>query len=267
MKTKLILGSIVLILSTSQASWQDMAKDVLGNMSEEKNTTNTQKSTETLNETTVSKGLKEALKIGVDYAVKTLGAKDGYLNNSEVKIPLPQNIQSAATLAKQAGGEKIVNDLVVSMNNAATNAAPKTAAIFLNAIDKMGIEDAKQILNGEDNAATNYFKTNTLDELKKTISPIIKESMKTNQVATYYDTFNTFYKNNAKSYVENSSVMDYAKSFGVDSYLPSSSDETLDEYITNKALDGLFKLIEEKEQAIRKNPVEQTTNLLKQIFG
>lgn len=267
MKTTIIIGSTLLIFSTLSASWQDMAKDVIGGLSEKKVETTAVKTTSTLNESTISKGLKEALTVGVNYAVKNLGAKDGYLSNKDVKIPLPENLQKAQTIVEKVGGEKIVNDLIVSMNNAASTAAPKTADIFLSAINKMGIEDAQKILKGDDSAATNYFKSNTLEDLKKTITPIIKESIKTNQVAAYYDTFNNFYKNNAKSYVDNSSVMNYAKNFGVDSYLPGSSDENLDEYITNKAIDGLFKMIADKEKAIRENPVEQTTNLLKQIFG
>ena len=165
------------------------------------------------------------------------------------------------------GAEKYINDLELAINNAATQAAPKTADIFLKAIEKMSINDATKILNGQNNAATTYFKSNTLSDLKALISPIVKESISNNQVASYYQSFNSFYKSNLKAYVENNSVMSYAKSFGVDSYLPGNSDENLDEYITNKAIDGLFVMIEKEEKAIRENPVERTTSLLKQVFG
>ena len=103
--------------------------------------------------------------------------------------------------------------------------------------------------------------------MKKLIAPIIQETMKENQVATYYDTVNNLYKSNAKGLVDNSGVMGMAKSFGVDSYIPGSSDESLDEYITTKAIDGLFTMIGQKEEAIRANPIEQTTSILKQVFG
>lgn len=221
----------------------------------------------TMSNSTVSSGLKEALKVGVDYAVKNLGANNGYLNNSLVKIPLPENLQKAEGMIRGAGGDKIADDLINSMNSAATKAAPKTAEIFVDAIDKMTLEDAQKILNGNENAATDYFRANTTESLKKMITPIIQETMKENQVAAYYDTFNSYYKQYGKGMVESSGVMGLAKDFGVDSYLPSSSDQNLDEYVTNKAIDGLFKMIASKEAAIRSNPVEQTTSILKQVFG
>ena len=99
------------------------------------------------------------------------------------------------------------------------------------------------------------------------ISPIIQETMEKNQVASYYDTANNFYKNNAKDMVESSGVMDLAKNFGVDSYLPGSSDQSIDEYVTDKAISGLFTMIAQKEAEIRTDPVAQTTSLLKQVFG
>ncbi len=153
------------------------------------------------------------------------------------------------------------------MNTAATKAAPKTAHIFVEAIEKMSLTDAQKILNGNENAATEFFKNNTTDSLKKMITPIIQETMKQNQVAAYYDTFNNYYKQYGKGLVENSGVMNMAKNFGVDSYIPGSSDKNLDEYVTDKAIDGLFKMIAQKEGAIRSNPVEQTTSILKQVFG
>lgn len=242
-----------------------ITKSVMDNVA--KPTSETKTTNTNLSESTVNNGLKEALKVGVDYAVKNLGANNGYLNNSLVKIPLPENLQKAEVLIRKFGGDKVADDLILSMNNAATKAAPKTAQIFVDAIDKMTMEDAQKILNGNENAATEYFKTNTTDSLKKMITPIIQETMQQNQVAGYYDTFNSFYKQYGKSYVEDSGVMGLAKNFGVDSYIPSSSDENLDEYVTNKAIDGLFTMIAKKEAAIRSNPVEQTTSILKQVFG
>eukprot|EP00920_Eleutheroschizon_duboscqi_P032824 GHVT01079039.1.p1 GENE.GHVT01079039.1~~GHVT01079039.1.p1 ORF type:complete len:163 (-),score=15.10 GHVT01079039.1:267-755(-) len=161
----------------------------------------------------------------------------------------------------------MADDLINSMNTAATKAAPKTAEIFVQAIDKMSIEDAKKILGGTENAATDYFKANTTESLKKLITPLIQETMKQNQIATYYDTANSFYKTNLKDTVQNSSVMGLAKNFGVDPYIPGSSDENIDEFVTNKAIDGLFKMIAQKEAEIRTSPVAQTTSLLQKVFG
>ena len=274
------MGS-TLILSSSLTFAFDLgsiAKSVVDNVTKEQtstqattsekattNTTNT--STSNISDSTVTSGLKEALKTGVNYAVTQLGSSNGYLDNSAVKIPLPDNLAKAETLLRSLGGNQMADNLINSMNTAASKAAPKTAEVFVNAIDKMSVTDAQGILSGGNEAATNYFKANTSDSLKKLIAPIIQETMKENQVATYYDTVNNLYKSSAKGLVDNSGVMGMAKSFGVDSYIPGSSDESLDEYITTKAIDGLFTMIGQKEAAIRANPVEQTSSILKQVFG
>lgn len=223
-------------------------------------------SSSSLSNETIIKGLKEALNKGVTSAVTILGANNGYLNNAEVKIPLPSNLEKAKVLISKIGGESYIKDLEKAMNNAATQAAPKTAKIFSDSISKMSISDASNILNGADNSATTYFKTNTLESLKTLITPIIKETMAANNVASYYSSFNSFYKENIKSYVDSSSLTSYAKTLGVDSYIPGSSDESLDEYIVNKALDGLFLMIEKEEKRIRENPIERTTQILKDVF-
>ena len=279
MKKSIIAST--LILSTTFTFAFDLgsiAKSVVDNVTQEQTTTTTQKTTATvastqsntnsnISDSTVSNGLKEALKTGVNFAVTQLGTNNGYLNNTAVKIPLPDNLAKAETLLRSAGGDKMADDLINSMNTAASKAAPQTAEIFMNAIDKMSLADAQGILSGGNEAATNYFKANTTDSLKKLISPIVQETMKENNVASYYDTINNVYKSSAKGLVENSGIMSMAKNFGVDSYIPTSSDESLDSYITTKTIDGLFTMIGQKEAAIRANPVEQTTSILKQVFG
>ncbi|RXJ78135.1 hypothetical protein CRV03_03975 [Arcobacter sp. F155] len=267
MNKKIILSSLVLCSTLSFAfDLNSFTKEIVNDITKTE-TKQDQTVSSSLSQDTVSKGLKEALKVGVNYATKTLGAQNGYLNNADVKIPLPENLQKAEALIRSAGGDKIADDLIKSMNNAATNAAPETAKIFVDAIEKMNLEDAKKILAGNEHSATNYFKENTNEALKKLIKPIVNKTMQENSVSKYYDTFNTYYKQYGKEYVENSSVMNLAKNFGVDEYIPSSSDESLDDYVTNKAIDGLFKMISEKEASIRENPVEQTTSILKKVFG
>jgi hypothetical protein len=279
MKKSIIVSTLILSSSLTFAfDLGSIAKSVVDNVTKEQtstqattsekattNTTNT--STSNISDSTVTSGLKEALKTGVNYAVTQLGSSNGYLDNSAVKIPLPDNLAKAETLLRSVGGNQMADNLINSMNTAASKAAPKTAEVFVNAIDKMSVTDAQAILSGGNKAATNYFKANTSDSLKKLIAPIIQETMKENQVATYYDTVNNLYKSSAKGLVDNSGVMGMAKSFGVDSYIPGSSDESLDEYITTKAIDGLFTMIGQKEAAIRANPVEQTSSILKQVFG
>lgn len=264
---KKITLSLVLACSFSFSfDFNSLANNVL--KSTTKPTTNTQtKKASGLSDSTVTSGLKEALNVGVNYAIQELSKENGYLDNSLVKIPLPDNLITTEKLIRKVGGDKIADDLIISMNNAAAKSAPKTATIFMNAIDKMSMNDVQTILIGNDNAATEYFQKNTTTSLKSMIKPIIQESMQENKVASYYDTFNNYYKDNAKKFVDESQVMGYAKSFGVDSYLPGSSDESLDDYVTQKAIDGLFKMIASKEAEIRKDPVAQTTSLLKQVFG
>ncbi len=225
------------------------------------------KTTSNLSDSTVSNGLKEALKIGVDFGVKTLSKKDGYLNNADVKIPLPDKLAQAESLIRKVGGDKVADDLIQSMNDAATEAAPKTTSIFMKAIEKMNMQDAKTILAGDEHAATEYFQKNTTSSLQEMIKPIVVKSMQQNSVAKYYDKFNGLYTSNIKGVVENNSLMGMAKSFGADEYLPSEKDAKLDDYVTSKAIEGLFKMIATKEAQIRKDPVAQTTSLLKTVFG
>ncbi|MFK5937427.1 MAG: DUF4197 domain-containing protein [Sulfurimonas sp.] len=271
MKTLSIVTSM-LLASTVAFSFDfgALANDALNSATQTTKPTNTStktSSSSSLSESTVTSGLKEALKVGVDFGVKTLSKKDGYLNNASVKIPLPDKLAKVESMIRKVGGDKLADDLIHSMNTAATEAAPKTAAIFVDAVDKMSMQDAKQILAGGDDAATQYFQKNTTSSLQAMIKPIIQKSMKENDVAKYYDSFNEFYTSNVKGLVENNSMMSMAKSFGADEYLPSQQDAKLDDFVTQKAIDGLFKMIANKESEIRKDPVAQTTSLLKKVFG
>lgn len=269
-KTSTIMA---LLLSSNMALALDFSSltkglfDTKNTPSEKAPTATASSSTSNLSNSVVTDGLKQALKIGVDYGVKELGKKDGYLSNSKVKIPLPENFAKTEKLIRSVGGDKVADDLINSMNAAATEAAPKTATIFVDAIDKMSMDDAKNILAGGDEAATKYFEKHTSTSLTEMIKPIVQKSMADNNVAKYYDTVNDFYKNNLKETVQSSSVMGMAKSFGVNEYLPSESEDALDDFVTKKAISGLFAMIASKESEIRKDPVAQTTSLLKRVFG
>ena len=275
MKKSILLSTLLLTTTLTFAlDLGGMAKGVVDNVSKDNNITgqltNLSSNTSTksnLDNSTVSSGLKEALKGGVNFAVKQLGSNNGYLNTASAKIPLPDNLAKGEALIRKAGGDKMADDLINSMNSAASKAAPQTAQIFMDAIDKMSLADAQKILSGGNDAATNYFKANTTDSLKKSINPIIQESMKDNQVASYYEPVNNIYKSTAGNLVGNSGITSMAKNFGVDSYIPGNSNESLDEFVTSKAIDGLFAMIAQKEAEIRTNPVAQTSSLLKQVFG
>jgi len=247
----------VAFISTTLFSFDfgSFAKEALANVSKSTNSSSKESS---LSSDTITAGLKEALNVGAKYAVKELGKKDGYLNNADVKIPLPKNIKKAEDIIRGFGGDKYVDDFVESMNSAATDAAPKTIDIFLNTIKTMTLRDAKNILSGDEDAATEYFRVNTTDSLTKMILPIVQKTMRANNVTLYYEKANSFYKSDIKS---------RAVEYGIGSFLPKKSEENLDEYVTKKAIDGLFKIIAVKEAEIRKDPLAQTTSLLKKVFG
>lgn len=260
---KIILISLLTSLSLAQASWQEMGKNVLNNLSTQ---TSSSTSKSNLSNTEMSDGLKLALQQGVNKAIQELSSNNGYLNNTLTKIELPSNLKAVETAVRKVGGNQYADELIVAMNQSASQAAPKATNIFLNAIQKMNIDDVSKIVQGNNTAATNYFKENTFSELKAALLPIIKQTMEQNQIASYYKTFQSYNKTNPTNLVDTSALSGMAKTLKMDSYLPNSEVE-LDDYITTKAIDGLFLLIEQEEQAIRKNPMQQSSSLLKKVFG
>ncbi len=195
--------------------------------------------------TTVS-GLKEALSIGTEKAVKAVSKTDGYFGNQMIKILLPERLQQAADILGRMGFQKQVDSLVLSMNRAAEAAAPKATALFVQAVKEMTFEDAMKILRGSDTAATEYFKGKTSGKLFQEFKPVVTANM--NKVGV------------AKAY---KNMMAPAES------LPFVSKESvdLDHYVTNKALDGLFLMVGEEEKKIRTDPAARVTTLLKTVFG
>ncbi len=258
-KTAILLSILGISLN---AGFMDIIKDNINSMQNHKIS-----NTKSMPNGEISTALKEVLSIGVKDAVSTLGKDGGFLNNPAFKIPLPKNLQKAAQIVRKAGGEKYVKELEEAINHAAEKAVPKTANIFLDAISSMSFQDAQKILNGGDNAATNYFKEKTQNKLIKAISTIVKESMKESSVASYYKSFNQYYSKYAKGFMQNSQIGSLAKSFGVDNYLPSSNESDLESYVTSKTIDRLFKAISQKERLIRENPAFRTTDILKKVFG
>ncbi len=264
--TKSLITLFIFSLTLQAGSFMDMVNEGVKNFTNGKNLSqNTQKNSISDNQTAL--GLKEALKFGVKEAIATLGKDGGFLNNPAFKIPLPKNLQKAETILRKAGAGKYADDLIVAINKAAEKAVPETANIFMDAISSMSFQDAQAILTGGDTAATEYFKKTTKDKLIKKITPIVKESMKENSVATYYKTFNEYYSKYAKGFVENSQVGALAKNFGLSEYLPGSDESDLESYVTNKTINSLFKTISQKEKLIRENPAFRTTDLLKKVFG
>ncbi len=263
--TALILG-IILILSTAQAN-AGLRSLVNGLVNKHTNVSSSFSNAPSSNVTYTEKrsALKQALEMGVKYAVSSLSKTNGFLDNPYVKIPVPNSLKTVAKVLKKTGQGKIVDNFVAEMNHAAEKATPKTINIFMKAIKQMSIKDATKILTGPDNAATEYFKKHTYSSLFKAIKPIVKESTSKTNVTKYYKTMINSYKKYKKPLNTLSSYKSMLSGKKSETKEEPSSD--LDTYITKKAIKGIFYMIAQEEKKIRQNPVARTTKLLQKVFG
>jgi hypothetical protein len=193
------------------------------------------------------RGLKEALAKGANQAVANLGKDGGFLKNLDVKIPMPPRLQSAEKTLRKLGQDKLADEFVATMNRAAEQAVPVAAGVFHGAITNMTVADAKAILTGPNDAATQYFRKNGEEQLRGKFLPIVKD-------ATEKVGLTAAYKN-------------LVKQAGPMSAFLGADAGDLDGYVTQKSLDGLFKMIATEEKKIRENPVARSTDLLKKVFG
>ena len=198
-------------------------------------------------------GLKDALANGLQHAIANLGHDGGFLTNLDVKIPLPEKLQSVEKTLRALKQDKLADDFVATMNHAAEAAVPEAAGVFADAVKQMSIDDAKAILTGPDDAATQFFRRTTETNLYARFLPIV-------QAATA--------KTGVTSAFKNMMVKVGGGAFGglANSYLGADALD-VDAYVTNKALDGLFKMVAAEEKNIRQNPVARTTDLLQKVFG
>lgn len=194
----------------------------------------------------IADGLKEALQVGVQNAVKKVGVEDGFYKNADVKIPLPDKLKKADELLKKVKAEKYSEDLVKKMNRAAETAAPLAMNIFVDSVKKMQLEDAQKILAGKESEATEYLKRTSSDPLKKELYPIVKESMEKVGAIKSYNDFMDKYASNPLTEKINLDITDY---------------------VTGKAMEGLFKMVGEEEKKIRQDPAARVSDLLKDVFG
>ena len=193
-----------------------------------------------------SAGLKKALDQGINVAVGKLGVTDGFLKNPQVKIGLPSKFAKAESMMRMLGAGDQLDQLETSMNRAAEAAVPESKALLKQALKQMSVADAKRILTGGDDAATQYFKQATYVPLKAKFAPIISRETEKVKLGETYD-----------------AVAKKAVALGV----LKPEDATLQSYVTDKTLDGLFLMMAEEERAIRKDPMGQASSLLKKVFG
>ena len=194
----------------------------------------------------VAEGLKEALIKGISTGSDLASQVDGYFKNPEIKIPFPPEVKKVEDKLRQIGLGNEVDKFVMTLNRGAEDAAREAKPIFITAIKSMTIQDAWGILKGEQDAATQYLKRTTTPQLKEKFKPVIQNSLNKVSATKYYgDIVNTYNK------------------------IPFTDDvnPNLDDYATDKAIEGLFTLIAKEEKNIRQDPVARTTELLKKVFG
>jgi hypothetical protein len=199
-----------------------------------------------LSTTDIINGLKEALTQGTNKGTSVLAARDGFFRNAAVKILLPPEAQQVTGKLSEIGMGGLVDAAVEKMNRAAEDAAKSAAPIFVDAIKKMTINDAKNILMGNDNAATEYLRRTTSTNLYNAFQPTIKSSLgKVGAIDAWNKVFSTY---NKIPFVQ-------------------QVNPNLDDHVTKKAIDGVFFMIAKEEKSIRKDPVQRTTALLKKVFA
>ncbi|MGH8683815.1 MAG: DUF4197 domain-containing protein, partial [Nitrosospira sp.] len=190
--------------------------------------------------------LKQALTQGVNAAVDKLAVTNGFLENPKVRIPLPGALQKVEKPMRTLGMSKYADGLIVAMNRAAETAAAEAKPLMMDALKKMSVEDAKKILAGGDDAATQYFRNSTSEELAQKFLPIVKNA--TDQVGL------------VKKYNEFAGK-------GVKFGLVAEKHANIESYVTQETLDGLYTMMAEEERLIRNNPMDQGSKLLQEVFG
>lgn len=221
-RATLILASLMLALQAHAASLADISQQDTGT------------------------ALKQALDQGISMAVAELGKPGGFNDNPEVRIELPGNLAKVASSMKMMGMGAEVEQLEDSMNQAAELAVPQAKTLLTSAVKKMTVQDAKGILAGPDDAATQYLNKTSREQLRASFLPIVKQATDKVGLAKQYNAF-----------------AGQAASFGV----IQSKDANIENYVTEKTLDGLFEMIAAEEAKIRENPAEAATSLAKKVFG
>tara|TARA_R100001244_G_scaffold131032_1_gene103844 strand:+ start:7724 stop:8410 length:687 start_codon:yes stop_codon:yes gene_type:complete len=199
-----------------------------------------------LSQSDASGGLKDALTQGAKVAVQQLGKPGGFSDNPDVRIELPGNLGKAAKTMKMMGMGAQVEQLEASMNKAAEAAVPQAQALLVDSVKKMTVQDAKSILAGPDDSATQYLNKTSREQIRAKFLPIVKQATDQVGLAQQYNNF-----------------AGQAASFGV----IDAKSANIENYVTEQALDGLFTMIAEQEASIRENPAGAATSLAKKVFG
>jgi len=243
MKHWLILAAgLTLALPAHAVDWKEMLRGVLGKPVEQPPASGV----DALSNADINAGLKEALARGADAAVAQLGQKDGFFGNAALRIPLPPSLQKAEKAMHMFGMGKQADDLVLSMNRAAEAAVPEARTLLVDAVRATTLEDAKGILTGGQTSATDFFRRKTEATLTERFGPIVKATTDRIGLAQQYNQY-----------------AGMAAQFN----LIDKQQASVERYVTQQALDRLYTVIGEKEAAIRANPMQAGSALLKKVFG
>jgi len=233
---KIVIAALSVMVLTSCSEMNSVMEQV---------NTATGNTTPALTNDEVIRGLREALTVGTNNSSSLTSKLDGFYKNPEIFIPFPAEAIKVKEKVEQLGMKKQVDEFVMTLNRAAETATAEAAPIFINAIKEMTIADGFAILKGNDNAATQYLRDKTTAQLKIKFNPIVKNAIQKVEVTKYWNpVINTY---NKVPFVE-----------------PMNPD--LEDYVTTKAMDGLFLMIAKEEGKIRKDPMARVTDLLKKVF-
>lgn len=242
MKQSAVFAALILFGTSCSAQFPKSLKDAADKVAGTGSTTG-------LSNADVVAGLKEALDKGANKAVGLASVTDGFWKNDRLRIPFPPEAEKMKTTLKSLGMSSQVEEFELTMNRAAEAAAKEAAPIFINAIKSMSVADGFAILKGSDYAATAYLKDKTTAELIEKFRPIVEKATQQVALTSYWTPLASAY-NKASTFTGGQAV-----------------NPDLDAYVTQKAIDGLFVLVADEEQQIRKDPLARTTDLLKRVFG
>jgi hypothetical protein len=209
--------------------------------------TRRQSSAQTVSAVDLDKGLRQLLDGSYTKAVKDLGREDGFFKNLRVKIPVPKSLRPIEKTARALGRGKVADDFILAMNRAAEKAVPEALSIFADSLKQITFDDARNIVTGQQDAATQFFRRTSEEKLRDKFRPIVERFTQETGVTAQY-----------KKLLSKAGPL---------ARLGGQEANDLDGYVTQKALDGLFLLMADEEKRIRENPVARTTDLLKIIFG
>jgi len=211
-----------------------------------------------LSQEQVTAGLKEALAKGVEQAIAALGKEDGFLKDLNVRIPMPDSLKKVEKTLRSLHQDQLADEFVTTMNRAAEQAVPEAAGVLGDSVKQMSVGDATTILTGTNNAATQYFRRTSETNLYTRFLPIVKAATEKTGVTGAYKRMTD---------ATAGKLGGLAGLGGLSRSLPGVQAPDLDDYVTRKALDGLFLKIAEQEKLIRENPAARTTDLLQKVFG